>query len=72
MNHSDQLRRVISESGHSCNALGLSCGLSPRIIQRFVAGKAITSDSIDKLAEGLDLRLVELARPSRKRKAAKP
>ena len=69
MTVSEQLRREIVESGWSSNALGLSCGLSPRIIQAFVAGKrSITSDSLDKIAEALHLRLVKSETPKARRK----
>ena len=68
MSISDQLKRVIEESGYSSAEVAKMAGVVPRVVQRFVAGeRGLTSDSFDKIAEALDLRLTEMARPTRKR-----
>ena len=69
MNITDQLKRVIVESGYSSAEIARMAGVSPRIVQRFVVGQRdLTLASASCLAEALDLRLVELARPKKPRR----
>lgn len=58
---SDQLRRIIVDSGLSRYAICKAGGIDPAHLHRFVndrAGGRLTNDTIDKLAAVLKLRLV--------------
>jgi hypothetical protein len=58
---SDQLRRIIADSGRSRYAICKAAGIDPAHLHRFVnnlQGGRLTNDSIDKLGTALRLRLV--------------
>lgn len=70
MTVSEKLRQAIAECGLSPNALAIECNLDPGIIARFVAKKrGLSIESLDLVAEALDLRLVEDVRPRRRRRS---
>ena len=59
---SNQLRRIIEDSGLSRYAICKAAGLDPSHLHRFVKdlpGGRLTNDSIDRLAVALGLRLVQ-------------
>jgi transcriptional regulator with XRE-family HTH domain len=67
---SEQLRDAMGSSGHTGAELAELAGVDPGVISRFLAGKReIRTDTVDKIAEALGLRLVEVARPKGKAKA---
>jgi transcriptional regulator with XRE-family HTH domain len=56
---SDQLRRIIVESGVSRYQLARETGVQESALSRFVSGeRGLTMDSIDKVAEALELEVV--------------
>ena len=58
---SDQLRRIIADSGLSRYAICKAGGIDPAHLHRFVndrTGGRLTNDTIDKLGTVLRLRLV--------------
>lgn len=57
---SDQLRRIIAESGISRNQICKAANIDPSQLHRFVHGNGrLTNDTIDRLASALSLRLVQ-------------
>jgi len=65
---SDQLRRIIAESGLSRYELARRSGVEQSALSRFVNGqRGLTTESLDRLAEALGLELT-VKRPARKRK----
>jgi transcriptional regulator with XRE-family HTH domain len=67
---SEQLRDTMGSSGHTGAELAELAGVDPGVISRFMAGKReIRTATIDKIAEALGLRLVEVARPKPKARA---
>jgi plasmid maintenance system antidote protein VapI len=59
---SDQLRRIIADSGLSRYAICKAAGIDPAHLHRFVNnqhGGRLTNDTIDKLGVALKLRLVQ-------------
>jgi len=58
---SDQLRRIIADSGRSRYSICKAAGVDPGQLHRFVndrPGGRLTNDTIDKLFAALRLRLV--------------
>lgn len=58
---SDQLRRIIADSGLSRYAICKAAGIDPAHLHRFVndrPGGRLTNDTMDKLGTALRLRLV--------------
>lgn len=67
---SEQLRRIIAESGLSRYEIFKRSGVEQSALSRFVHGeRGLTTESIDKLAETLGLELV--ARPAKKKRESK-
>ena len=65
---SDQLRRVLGECGLSRYEIAKRSGVDEAALSRFVNGqRGLTTDTLDRLAEVLDLELIPKRRP-RKRK----
>jgi hypothetical protein len=63
----DQLRKAITKSGKSCYALGLTTGLRPEVISRFLRGERdLRMETAAKLAKALGLSF------RRKGKSRKP
>ena len=63
---SDQLRRIIQQSGMSRNQICLAADIDPSHLHRFVHGTGrLTNDTIDRLAPVLGLRLVSDTRKGR-------
>jgi transcriptional regulator with XRE-family HTH domain len=61
---SEQLRDTMGSSGHTGAELAELAGVDPGVISRFMAGKReIRTATVDKIAEALGLRLVEVAKP---------
>jgi hypothetical protein len=55
---SDELRAHIEASGQTAYAIALEAQIDPGIIQRFLNGtRGLSLDSVDRIAEALDLRL---------------
>jgi len=65
---SDQLRIAIVAYG-SGYALAAAAGVHRSVVCRFLAGRSVTVDTVDALAEVLGLRLVQ-SRSARRRKRA--
>ena len=60
---SDQLRRIIRQSGISRNQICLAANIDPSHLHRFVHGTGrLTNDTIDKLAPVLGLRVLSSKR----------
>jgi len=56
---SDQLRKIIEDSALSRNQLCNAAQLDPSHLHRFVHGTGrLTNDSIDKIADVLNIRLI--------------
>lgn len=59
MNLSDQLRKIIRESGLSRYRICKMASLDPSQMHRFLRGEGrLTNDSLDRLGEALGLRFV--------------
>lgn len=59
---SDQLRKVIEESGISLNKLGKETGIDHSRLSRFMRGeRGLTTHALDRLSEALGFRLVQSA-----------
>jgi transcriptional regulator with XRE-family HTH domain len=70
-----QLRELIEARGLTAYGLGQLAGVDPGVISRFLrAERTITLDTLDRLADALGLRLVEVAARGRgrPRKAGPP
>lgn len=61
---SSQVRDVIESRGLTHTELGRLAGVDPTVIGRFASGeREIRTGTLDKIANALGLRLVEVARP---------
>ena len=59
LSFSDQLRQFIDQSELSRNQICLQAGIDPSHLHRFYHGSGrLSNDTIDKLTEALELRLV--------------
>jgi transcriptional regulator with XRE-family HTH domain len=59
---SDQLREIIRSRG-TAYATAKAAGVDPGVVSRFLNGeRGITSDTLDRIALALNLRLVEVGR----------
>jgi transcriptional regulator with XRE-family HTH domain len=59
---SGQLREIIESRNLSGYAVGQLSGVSPGVVARFLGGqRGLTLDTVDRIAHGLGLRLVEVA-----------
>jgi transcriptional regulator with XRE-family HTH domain len=68
---SEQLRDAMVSSGHTGAELAELAGVDPGVISRFMAGKReIRTTTVDRIAEALGLRLVEIARPKGRGRAS--
>ena len=57
-----QLKAVIARQGLTAYAVALRAGVSPRVVQRWMAGERdIRLETADRLAQVLGVRLVEVA-----------
>jgi hypothetical protein len=56
---SEQLRAAITASGLTHYALGKLAATAPHMIDRFMAGKDLRGETIDRLCDALKLDLVE-------------
>jgi transcriptional regulator with XRE-family HTH domain len=57
---SEQLRDVIAGRRLSAYSVGQAAGVNPAIVSRFVSReRGLTSDSLDKIAAALGIRLAE-------------
>lgn len=72
---SDQIRSVIAARGLTAAAVAAEAKLNPSVVARFLShARGASSDSLDAMAEVLDLRVVEgrcglRANPRRRRRA---
>lgn len=57
MRFSDQLRKSIAASGLTAYRIAKDAGINPSVLSRFLSGKGVGSDSIDRLATVLKWRL---------------
>ena len=56
---SEQIRKLIDESGHSRYRIALDCEIDKGLMSRFMAGKAtISMASLDRLADYLRWQIV--------------
>ena len=55
---SDRLRAAVEQSGLPRNQICLQTGIDPAALHRFVHGTGLNLESIDRLCEFFDLRLV--------------
>jgi ribosome-binding protein aMBF1 (putative translation factor) len=63
---SDQLRQAIDASEMSRYAIAKAIGLDQSVLSRFMAGKSgLAFETIDKLGELLELRLVAAKSPTK-------
>jgi transcriptional regulator with XRE-family HTH domain len=66
---SEQLRDAMASGGHTGAELAEEAKVDPGVISRFLAGKReMRTGTVDRIAEALGLRLVEVARPRGKGK----
>ena len=56
---SDQIREAIERSGLSRYRICKDTGIDKAALSRFMAGTGITTDTIDKLADYLDLEIIQ-------------
>jgi len=56
---SDQIREAIEGSGLSRYRICRDTGIDQAAMSRFMAGTGITTDTIDKLADYLDLEIIQ-------------
>jgi transcriptional regulator with XRE-family HTH domain len=69
---SDQLRRIIAESGLSRYEIARRTGVDESALSRFMSGeRGLTTDSIDRLAPALGLELVARKPKGRQTKGRK-
>lgn len=62
------MREIIEARGLTAYAAGKLAGVDPGVVQRFLTGERdIRMETADRLALGLGLRLVEVARKGRAR-----
>jgi hypothetical protein len=60
---SDQLRAALTAPGRCPHAIAMSAGVAPSVVSRFVGGtRGITSETFDRLAAVLGLRMVDTGR----------
>ncbi len=65
---SDQLRRILAESGLSRYEIAKRSGVDEAALSRFASGqRGLTTETLDRLGEALGLEL-KVKRPDRKRK----
>lgn len=70
---SDQLRDAIRDSGLSVREIGRRADVDPGQLHRFLGQeRGLTTDTLDRIAAALGLRLVEAPRPRRRKAAARP
>ena len=71
---SDEVRDAIERDGMSPHAIAKASGVDPGVVSRFLAGRrAITTDSLDRLAATLGLHLAATTcQRGRPRKEAAP
>lgn len=55
---SDLIRRAITSSPMSRYEIAKRCGVSQAALSRFIHGKAMTTDVLDRIAKPLGLKLV--------------
>lgn len=67
MTLSNEIRRAIEDSGWSRYRLAQETGIAQSVLSRFMAGKSLTLDTVDRIAKVLGLKLA----PTRKPKATK-
>ncbi len=66
---SEQLRRAVEQSDLTRYRISKQTGIVQSILSRFVnQGAGLSMDSVDKLCECLELRLVSEDKPLKKRK----
>ena len=66
---SDSVRQAINESGESRYAIAKATGIDESALAKFYNGqRGITTDTLDRLAEYLGLRIVMGRKPKQKRK----
>jgi transcriptional regulator with XRE-family HTH domain len=63
---SDQLRRAVDASGLSRYRIAKTLGLSESLLSRFMSGKWLGQETLDALAELLDLHVVAGKQPKKK------
>jgi transcriptional regulator with XRE-family HTH domain len=61
---SDEIREAVNASGMSRYAIAKSLGIAESTMSRFMNGKGLSMDFIDRLAELLELHIV--VRPAKK------
>jgi hypothetical protein len=61
------LRESIESRGMTCYAVGQEAGVHPTIVSRFLAGGGITSSSMSKIVNALNIRYVEVGAVKKKR-----
>jgi transcriptional regulator with XRE-family HTH domain len=67
---SEQLRDAMGSSGHTAAELAELAGVDAGVISRFLAAKReIRTGTVDRIAEALGLRIVEVVRPKSKPKS---
>ena len=54
---SDRIRQLIDDSGMSRYRIAKESGLDQAALSRFMQGTGITTESLDKLADSLDLEI---------------
>jgi hypothetical protein len=60
---SDQLRTALTAPGRCPHAVAMSAGVAPSVVSRFVSGaRGLNSETIDRLAAVLGLRMVDTGR----------
>ena len=69
---SDQLRQFIETADVSRYRISQQTGISQSLLSRFMHGTAgLSVDSLDKLGEALELRLIKTPKPAVKRRKEK-
>ena len=63
---SDELRRAVDASGLSRYRISKALGISESTMSRFMAGRGLSMEYLDALAELLDLHLAAPKRPKKR------
>ena len=62
---SDQIRKAVVRSGLSRYEIGKRTGIAQSVLSRFMAGSGISTETIDKLADVIELEIT--TRPRRRK-----
>jgi ribosome-binding protein aMBF1 (putative translation factor) len=62
------LRDAIEDKGWTCYAIGRDAGVSPTVVKRFLDGQSLTTTSLAKILDALNIRLAVVGAVKPKKK----